>query len=89
MRNGSYLKQKKTMTTLLSQIIEENMETIVSMKLEANENQFVYMAKDGAIKYGHIDQYGQNILHAFGGRERSRREAISDLRFIVESEPES
>jgi hypothetical protein len=89
MRNGSYLKQKKTMTTLLSQIIEENMETIVCMKMQATENQFVFMSKDGGIKYGNKNQWGQDMIHAFGGGKSTRREAISDLRFIVESEPES
>jgi hypothetical protein len=88
MRNGSYLKQKKTMTTY-SEVVEKNLETIVSMKMGANENQFVFMSKDGGIKYGNKNQWGQDMIHAFGGGKRSRKEAISDLRFIVESEPES
>jgi hypothetical protein len=72
----------------LSQVIENNLEEIVSMKMKANEKQFVYMAKDGELKCGHIDQYGQNIRYGFGGKS-TRTEAISDLKFIVESEPES
>jgi len=78
---------KNTMTTL-SQIIEENLETIVSMKMGANENEFVYLSKDGELKYGHKDQLGQNIIHGFGGRENSRSEAISDIEFIIGSQPE-
>jgi len=71
-----------------SQIIDFNLETIICMKLCANENEFVYLSKDGELKYGNKNEYGQNILHAFGGGERSRKEVISSLRFMVESEPE-
>jgi len=74
------------MTT--SQIIEENLEEIVSMKMGATENQFVYLSLDGTFMYGHKDQFGQNSLFSFGGGESSRREAISDLEFLIESEPE-
>jgi hypothetical protein len=88
MRNGSYLKNKNTMTTLLSQIIEENMETIICMKMQASENEFVFMSKDGELKYGDKNQCGQNILHAFGGGEKSRTEVISVLEFMIGSEPE-
>jgi hypothetical protein len=87
MRNGSYLKQKKTMTTY-SEVVEKNLETIVSMKMGANENQFVFMSKDGEIKYGNKNQWGQDMIHAFGGKS-TRTEAISDLKFLIESEPES
>jgi hypothetical protein len=87
MRNGSYLKQKKTMTTY-SEVVEKNLETIVSMKMGANENEFVFMSKDGEIKYGNKNQWGQDMIHAFGGKS-TRTKAISDLKFLIESEPES
>jgi hypothetical protein len=87
MRNGSYLKHKNTMTYL--EVIANNLEEIVSMKMQASANEFVFLSKDGEIKYGDKNQYyGQNILHAFGGGERSRSEAISDLEFMIQSEPE-
>jgi hypothetical protein len=87
MRNGSYLKQKKTMTAY-SEVIEKNLEKIVSMKLEANENQFVFLSKDGEIKYGNKNQWGQDMIHAFGGKSTTRA-VISDIKFLIESEPES
>jgi len=72
----------------LSQIIEENLLKIVSMKMEANENEFVFMSKDGAIKYGHKNEFGQSIIYGFGGNKTTKEAVISDLRFLVESEPE-
>jgi len=75
--------------TVLAKFIRENLEELVSLKLNIlnHEKGFIYLHPDGDFREGRNNEYGQRSVAGFGGYADNEYMAVKDLQNIINMEP--
>ena len=67
----------------LQEFVNKNRKKIINMKVRCTENQFVYLDREGDLRYGRTDLYGHNDQASFGGECANESLASQDLDYIM------